>query len=281
MTFVLTHVAQKFGLVPVPSPPQSRPSILVACGTECEKSNVVLRAAVLLANRGCRVVALVCNDPDDHDAAGHATAASGELKTNLRVLSSAGGRIVRDVGDLPPTFNLVIEALSDSESPSSASSSATTTSAAAANTTTTQSSSASPRRTKWQEFAISAARWINRLDRGAITISLDVPFGVSHDGDDKGGRRGETSAADDSITPTFILSRSLPRPGALKLVVELSESCESSSGSSTPPPPPQVFVADVGFSPTMWDRIGLEFEPTNATAVWAAEGIVRVSIDGR
>ena len=83
-TFILAHLSQKFALFPLPSPPQSRPSVLLLC-TDCEKANVALRCGIQLANRGCRVIALV----DD--------ARSEELKTNLRVLSSSGGRIVRDV----------------------------------------------------------------------------------------------------------------------------------------------------------------------------------------
>lgn len=75
-----------------------------------------------------------------------------------------------------------------------------------------------------------------------------------------------TQIAPVSLTPTFIFSRALPRPGAVAL---LSNSDEAS---------PQLFVADVGFSPSIWDRIGVDdFE----TPVYGAEGIVRVSIDGR
>jgi hypothetical protein len=69
------------------------------------------------------------------------------------------------------------------------------------------------------------------------------------------------------LTPTFIFSRALPRPGAVAL---LSSNVDQVS--------PQLFVADVGFSPKIWDRIGVDdFE----TGLWGAEGIVRVSFDGR
>ncbi|GAA5959543.1 hypothetical protein JCM3765_002365 [Sporobolomyces pararoseus] len=235
-TFILGHLGLKFGLFPIPCPPQSRPSVLLLC-TDCEKSNVALRSGILLANRGCRVVALV----DDGK--------SEDLRTNLRVLSSSGGRIVRELGDLPPTFNLVVDALNDPESSSSLSSSLSA------------SSPASPLLggvSVRSEFALEAARWVNRLDAGVITLSLDVPFGIAHD--------EGTPIAPVSLTPTFIFSRALPRPGAVAL---LSNSDEIS---------PQLFVADVGFSPSIWDRIGVDdFE----TALWGAEGIVRVSIDGR
>lgn len=168
-------------MFPIPSPPQCRPAVLLIC-TDCEKSNVALRAGIILANRGCRVVALVEDGKTE------------DLKTNLRVLSSSGGRIVRELAgtsrisnyssscrsliralrpDLPPTFNLVIDALTDSEvsaSPSLSSSLSATSPASPALGAASNS-----------EFAIEAARWVNRLEAGVITLSIDVPFGISHD----------------------------------------------------------------------------------------------------
>ncbi|GAA6006301.1 hypothetical protein JCM11491_002101 [Sporobolomyces phaffii] len=229
--FILGHIALKFGLFPIPCPPQARPSVLLLC-TDCDKANVALRAGILLANRGCRVVALVEDGKQDL------------LITNLRALSSAGGRIVRDISDLPPTFNLVIDALTDSESSSSLSSSASATSPAFGAGTKSG-------------FAVEAARWVNKLDAGSISLSLDVPFGISHD--------EGVPIAPVFVTPTFILSRALPRPGVRGLLSNLQVS-------------PQLFVADIGFSPSIWERIGVDdFEPS----LWGAEGIVRVSIDGR
>lgn len=64
------------------------------------------------------------------------------------------------------------------------------------------------------------------------------------------------------LNPTFIFSRALPRPGAVAL---LSESANS----------PQLFVADIGFAPSLWERIGVDgFE----VSTWGAEGIVRVAL---
>ncbi|GAA5876953.1 hypothetical protein JCM16303_006349 [Sporobolomyces ruberrimus] len=235
-TFILSHLALKFGLFPIPSPPQCRPAVLLIC-TDCEKSNVALRAGIILANRGCRVVALVEDGKTE------------DLKTNLRVLSSSGGRIVRELADLPPTFNLVIDALTDSEvsaSPSLSSSLSATSPASPALGAASNS-----------EFAIEAARWVNRLEAGVITLSIDVPFGISHD-------QG-IPITPAFLTPTFIFSRALPRPGAVALLSNLEVS-------------PQLFVADVGFAPSIWERIGVDdFE----VGLWGAEGIVRVSIDGR
>ena len=74
--------------------------------------------------------------------------------------------------DLPPTFNLVVDALNDSESSSSLSSSLSASSPASP-------SLAGP--SFKSEFATEAARWVNRLDAGVITLSLDVPFGIAHD----------------------------------------------------------------------------------------------------
>ncbi|GAA5944275.1 Edc3p [Sporobolomyces koalae] len=235
-TFVLTHLSLKFGLFPTPCPPQSRPSVLLLC-TGSDKANVALRCGILLANRGCRVVALV----EDGKAE--------ELKTNLRVLSSAGGRIVRDLADLPPTFNLVIDALEDHETPGATSLSSSLSGSLPG--------SISPIVDTRAFFANEAAEWVNRLVAGVISISIDVPYGISHD--------EGTPTSSVFLTPTFVFSRALPRPGAVALL-------SPRVGS------PQLFVADIGFSPSIWDRIGVQdFE----TGQWGAEGIVRVSFDGQ
>lgn len=90
-----THILTSLSLPPL-SPPHSRPSIclLASDGT---KGLVALRAGTTLANRGCRVVALV----EEGGAGGEA------WRTAVRVLSSAGGRIVRDVeGASPAVLNV-------------------------------------------------------------------------------------------------------------------------------------------------------------------------------
>ncbi|GAA5853393.1 hypothetical protein JCM5353_009037 [Sporobolomyces roseus] len=235
-TFILTHLSQKFALFPLPSPPQSRPSVLLLC-TDCEKANVALRCGILLANRGCRVIALV----DD--------ARSEDFKTNLRVLSSSGGRIVRDVADLPPTFNLVIDALADSETSLPPSLSSSPNGVSPASPAIGSKSTFSP-----SSFAAEAANFTNHLNSGVLSISIDLPYGISHD--------DGSALSSVFLNPTFIFSRALPRPGAVAL---LSESANS----------PQLFVADIGFAPSVWERIGVDgFE----VSTWGAEGIVRVAL---
>lgn len=86
-TYILSHICLSQNLLPLPSPPHSRPPICLLC-TDAEKGYIVIRAGVTLANRGCRVVALVEDGADGKSEA---------WKTAVRVLSSAGGRIVRDV----------------------------------------------------------------------------------------------------------------------------------------------------------------------------------------
>ncbi|GAA5899609.1 hypothetical protein JCM5296_006957 [Sporobolomyces johnsonii] len=238
VTFVLSHLSSKLDLFPMSSPsspPHARPSILLLC-TDCEKANVALRSGTLLANRGFRVVALV----ED--------AKSEELRTNLRVLSSAGGRIVRDLADVAPTYNLVIDALADSESSTGASlSSSVSGPGSLAGGRPPFAPSA---------FSIEVARWANSLDSGGIVIvSIDVPFGVDHD--------TGTPLLPELLPPAFIFSRALPRPGAAALL-------------SSSPSPPQIFVADIGFPPSVWDRIGVEgFD----SACWGAESVLRVVLN--
>ncbi|GAA5969532.1 hypothetical protein JCM21900_000059 [Sporobolomyces salmonicolor] len=237
VTFVLSHLSSKLDFFPTSSsssPPHSRPSVLLLC-TDCEKANVALRSGTLLANRGFRVVALV----ED--------AKSEELRTNLRVFSSAGGRIVRDLADITPTYNLVIDALADSESNTGASlSSSVSGPGALAGGRPSFAPSA---------FSIEVARWANSLDNGAIVVSIDVPFGVDHD--------TGTPLLPELLAPAFIFSRALPRPGAAAL-------------SSSSPSPPQIFVADVGFPPSIWDRIGVDGYDS---ACWGAESVLRVELN--
>ncbi|GAA6064207.1 hypothetical protein JCM10212_001620 [Sporobolomyces blumeae] len=231
--FVLrTHALPSISLSTRPASSRTRPSVLLLC-TDCEKANVALRAGILLAHRGCRVVALV----EDGKTEG--------LKTNLRILSSAGGRIVRDVDDLPSTFNFVIDALADSETSVASSLSSSVSGQSPASPSLGPKACFAP-----SVFALEAAKWASALDDAAAIVSIDVPFGFDHD-----SGSALTPAA---LEPRYIVSRALPRPGAVALVANAA--CATT---------PRLYVVDLGFAPAMWDRIGVEgFDLT----AWGSDG---------
>ncbi|GAA6000560.1 Edc3p [Rhodotorula paludigena] len=215
--YVLSTLARTHKLFPVPSPPHSRPSICFLC-TDSEKGYIGLRAGVTLANRGCRVVVLAEDGTEGR---------SERWRTGLRVLSSAGGRIVRDPQDLPPAFNLVTDALGLDSDPLSSSVTSPRLDAAP--------SFASPHGGQGA-FASSAASWASALD--APLLSLDVPFGIDSD--------SGASTAEPSLRPTHLLAFGLPRQSALALA--------RAGGKAAP----ALALADVGFPPSVWERVGVE-----------------------
>ncbi|BGP42256.1 enhancer of mRNA decapping [Rhodotorula kratochvilovae] len=229
--YILTHLSLRDGLFPPPSPPHSRPSICLLC-TDGTKGQIALRAGVTLANRGCRVVALVEDGSERSEA----------WRTGLRVLSSAGGRIVRDVADLAPTYNLLVDALSSPSSPSTEPASAV----ASPRLEPTQSFSSLASLNLASAFAPAAAAWAANID--APLLSLDAPYGVDADS-------GAPSPS--ALTPTHLLSLGLPRPCALSPTL---------SGA-------KLALADVGLPPTLWERVGVEGD---VRAVWGAEGVVEL-----
>lgn len=80
----------------------AKPAICILCD-DCEKGQIALRAGTFLANRSCRVVAYILSTAN-HDEG---------FRTNLRMFSSAGGRIVRALVDLDTKFDLVVDAIAD------------------------------------------------------------------------------------------------------------------------------------------------------------------------
>ena len=90
--FVLQTLSRDRRLFPLE--PRKRPSICILCD-DCDKGAVALRAGVHLSNHGSQVVAYILTT-DDH---------SEVFRTNLRVFSSAGGRILRELESaLPSSF---------------------------------------------------------------------------------------------------------------------------------------------------------------------------------
>ncbi|BGP26561.1 yjeF-related protein [Rhodotorula toruloides] len=230
-TYILSHLCLSQNLLPLPSPPHSRPSVCLLC-TDAEKSYIAIRAGVTLANRGCRVVALVEDGGEGKSEA---------WKTAVRVLSSAGGRIVRDVADLAK-YNLIIDALASPLDNDAGMLSPRL------DGTSTQTSAAST-----TALSVAAAEWANEAD--APIVSQDVPFGVNAD-------TGLTlPSISTSIHPTHILFFGLPR------------ACSLSSSSPILASDTHIALADVGFSPALWQRVGVEdFD----AGMWAADSLVEL-----
>ncbi|GAA5867780.1 hypothetical protein JCM8547_005231 [Rhodosporidiobolus lusitaniae] len=244
-------------IFPTPSPPHSRPTILILA-TEGEKALIALGAGTLLTHRGCRVAVLV--PPEDGGAGGETWRAA------LRVLSSAGGRLVKDVADLAPTYNLILDALHPPPSPPSLSSSFSSSNLAAS---TSSLSLTSPRHDSAATFASThvatalafaspAVEWANGVD--TVKIALDVPFGLDAD---KGSPFPSLPSPSGVFQPTHLFSYALPRAFLLSSASFLHKELES------------IAVVDVGFSPSVWERVGVEgFEP----AVWGKEAWVEVEV---
>lgn len=112
---------------------------------DCEKGQIALRAATFLANRSCKVVAYILS-----------TAHHGEaFRTNLRMFSSAGGRIVRSLADLDDAYDydLVVDAIADPDV-------------------------LADLRPKSAED-LAAGKWAT--ESGLSLLSIDAPLGVDHD----------------------------------------------------------------------------------------------------
>ncbi|SCZ89475.1 BZ3500_MvSof-1268-A1-R1_Chr1-1g01204 [Microbotryum saponariae] len=78
-------------------------SLCILCGSKAiEKSTLALRAGTMLVNRGYRVVAYVAS-------------MEGVAEAALRGFSAAGGRLGRNVADLPNDFDLVLDAIADEQ----------------------------------------------------------------------------------------------------------------------------------------------------------------------
>ncbi|BGP18612.1 hypothetical protein JCM10213_004245 [Rhodosporidiobolus nylandii] len=202
--------------LPTLDPPRSRPSIVLLV-TDGEKGLAALRAGTLLVHRGCRVAALV----------EEGVQASEGYRTGLRVLSSAGGRIVKDVADLPTSPSLVVDALSLPAS-SSGSLSASTSSANLALTRPDTSSTTIA-------FAVEAVKWALSDSGAELTLAVEGPFGLDAD-------TSEPLPTLPLCWPTHLLCLGLPRPVALTAVRQNV----------------QVALADIGFAPSLWERVGVE-----------------------
>ncbi|GAA5986171.1 hypothetical protein JCM10908_006441 [Rhodotorula pacifica] len=100
---LLQHILTR-KLVALPVKPSARPTVCVL-SSDSDRGYIALRAAATLAYRGCRIFVLA------PAVVGGQQAASERFRTAIRVVSSAGARIIREVEDLPQSVNLVIDAL--------------------------------------------------------------------------------------------------------------------------------------------------------------------------
>lgn len=121
-----------------------RPTLCILCD-DCEKGQMALRAGTFLANRSCKVVAYILSTK--HHGEG--------FRTNLRMFSSAGGRIVRSLADLDDAYDydLVVDAIADCDV-------------------------LSDLRPKSAED-LAAGKWAT--ESGLSLLSIDAPLGIDHD----------------------------------------------------------------------------------------------------
>ncbi|GAA5974960.1 hypothetical protein JCM11641_006780 [Rhodosporidiobolus odoratus] len=244
LAYILQH-----SLIPLPSP-ASRPTVLLLV-SDCAKGRAALRAATLLAHRGVKVAVLV----EEGVAGGE------DYRTGLRVLSGAGGRVINDLTDLASTYDLILEALSYPLSSTSSLPPSLSASTSSQYLPLSPQVSSSP--SSSSNFASQAVIWANTIDR-ATRLSIEVPWGLESD---SGSTLSDSSPA---FSPTHLLSLSLPRPCIIPLLL-------SSSSSSPPVPGLKVALADLGFSPILWERVGVEGEVHRG--VWGVEGVVELVVE--
>ncbi|GAA5894546.1 hypothetical protein JCM6882_004847 [Rhodosporidiobolus microsporus] len=252
-----------------PSAPRKAPKILLLC-TPCTHGLAALRAGTLLAHRGVKITALIGGADDA------ATAMAEEWRTSLRVLSASGGRVVRDeVADLaaPSSFNLILDALSDPLSSSSSSSSSSTANPLSASTSSlslplsprpdSSASSASA-----VAFAAEAVGWANQAPPGVVKLAVEVPYGV----DAETAAPLPTLSSPPSIFhPTHILAFALPRP-SLPVLLQQSRSRSHSASPSSSTPLQAAALADTGFAPRVWERVGAVDDAGEVGGVFGMEG---------
>ncbi|KAI5481466.1 enhancer of mRNA-decapping protein 3 [Pseudohyphozyma bogoriensis] len=142
-SFILSLASPPTSLFPLI---KKRPKVGVLV-EDCDKGLVGLRTGVHLSNHGAQVVGVLLGASVRSGVAGE------EWRNGLRVFSSAGGRIIRDLEDLSEDFDIIIDALSDNDLQSSL----------VVKTPT----------------ALSIATWAS--SRSIPILSIDSPFGVDHD----------------------------------------------------------------------------------------------------
>ncbi|KAK4057011.1 enhancer of mRNA decapping [Microbotryomycetes sp. JL221] len=211
--FVMRHLSLDVG---------QSPEVCILCG-EGEKAETALRAGVMLLNRGSRVTALV------HRAN---VAVTAEFREGLRVFSSAGGRIVRDLADVSKSTSLIIDAIAPCTTATSAIPQSST--AIDSNLLSYLSSAAAP-----------------------PVLSIDSPAGTDHDtGLDLEGNVSQPGQFARSINPKYIVCRGALRQG---VALRLSEQRQP-SGQSGKPKLQQVVLVDLGISPLVWKRLSVEYK---------------------
>ncbi|KAM0790590.1 hypothetical protein ACM66B_004455 [Microbotryomycetes sp. NB124-2] len=213
--FVLRHLSLDVG---------QSPEVCILCGESSEKAETALRAGVMLLNRGGRVTTLLSrsNAPP-----------TIELREGLRVFSSAGGRIIRDLADISKSTSLVIDALSPCMTSSSTSS------------TTTSSSPL---------IDANLLSYLSGANSPAV-LSIDSATGTDHDtGAELKSQlthEGQTRA----LSPTYIVCRGSLRQGALRLFDAQRQAAQGEKRLH------QVVLVDLGISPVVWKRLGVDYQP--------------------
>ncbi|GAA5823236.1 hypothetical protein JCM11251_007534 [Rhodosporidiobolus azoricus] len=215
--------------------------------TPCTHGLIALRAGTLLAHRGVKITALIVDEESG--------SVGEEWRTALRVLSGAGGRVVKDeVADLPAanTFSLILDALSDpiTTSPSSSSNPLSA-------STSSLSLPLSPRPDADSSTAAAdAVAWANSVsNHGSLVakLSLAMPYGI----DAETGAVLPLMSASRPFLATHIISFALPHP-ALSSVLRDT-------------PALKTVIADVGFPPRLWERVGVVDEANEVVGLWGLE----------
>ncbi|GAA5884281.1 hypothetical protein JCM3774_006570 [Rhodotorula dairenensis] len=225
---LLLHVVSQ-RLVPLPVVKSDARPTLCVLASDSDRGYIALRAAATLAYRGCRVAVLAqysgvaASSPD--------SAMSERFRTAIRVISSAGARIIREVEDLPQTCTLVIDALDSLAGPGDG------------------------------EALQPSIDWANSL-QGAYLLALDVPSGV----DPETGNVLPSIKA--PLLPNGVLAYGLPRP-CLATDLPYHPSSSGRHGGRAP----TITLADVGFPPAIWDRVGVEGYDAQ---IWGTELLVEL-----
>ncbi|KAG0663507.1 hypothetical protein C6P46_002403 [Rhodotorula mucilaginosa] len=230
---LLSHIlSQRLVALPTTtvSPNSSPRPVVCLLSSDSDRGYIALRAAATLAYRGCRIFVLA----QQQSVSSASQGASERFRTAIRVVSSAGARIVREVEDLPPTCALVIDALDSVAS----------------------------------DNARESIEWANSLQK-AYVLALDVPSGLDPDS-------GTAIPSMTPLLPCGILAFGLPRASLLKTEMACPPAWHDHQQQQQHQQRATITLADIGFPPTIWDRVGVEVSSGEVAAIWGAELLVEV-----
>ncbi|TKA53742.1 hypothetical protein B0A53_03784 [Rhodotorula sp. CCFEE 5036] len=227
---LLHHIlSQRLVALPATNANSSPRPVICILSSDSDRGYIALRAAATLAYRGCRIFVLA----QQQSVSSASQGASERFRTAIRVVSSAGARIVREVEDLPPTCALVIDALDSVAS----------------------------------DNARESIEWANSLQK-AYVLALDVPSGLDPDS-------GTAIPSTTPLLPCGILAFGLPRPSLLKTEMACPPAWHDHQQQQQQQQRATITLADIGFPPTIWDRVGVEGFPSGeVAAIWGAAGLL-------